>query len=278
MGQVSPSPLEFGYTFAAMANIDKHNPGAFCWIELGTTDQAAAKQFYGSLFGWSVNDMPMGPGEAYTIFRLQGRDAAAAYTLRPDQKAMGVPPNWMPYVAVKSADDTAKRVGELGGKVLMGAFDVGPIGRMAVIQDPTGAVICVWQAKEHPGTGIAGVDGTFCWADLSTPDVARARQFYADLFGWKIMEDKDDKSGYIHIQNGEDFIGGIPPASHRDPKVPPHWLPYFQTSNCDATAAKLQQLGGTFCLPPMTMEGVGRFAVVMDPQKAVFAIFQSMRR
>ena len=271
---------DFSYTFAAMAIVETHKPGGFCWIELGTTDQEAAKKFYGSLFGWVASDMPMGPGEAYTIFKLQGRDAAAGYTLRPDQKAMGVPPHWMPYVAVSSVDASAKRATELGGRVLMGPFDVGASGRMAVLQDPTGAVICIWQAKEHPGIGIVGVDGTLCWADLNTSDVPRAGKFYSDLFGWKITADTDDDppTGYLHIQNGEDFIGGIPPAEHRDPKIPSHWLAYFLVSDCDASAAKAKELGGSFCLPPMTMEGVGRFAVVMDPQRASFAIFQPLPR
>lgn len=263
-----------------MPNVDKHPPGAFCWIELGTTDQNAAKKFYGTLFGWEVKDLPMGPGDSYTMFKVQGRDAAAGYTLRPDQQAAGVPPHWMIYVAVESADASARKAEQLGGKVVAAPFDVYTVGRMAVIQDPTGAVFSVWQAKEGPGIGIAGVNGTLCWADLSTPDQARASTFYSGLFGWKMTEDTDDDppSGYLHIMNGEDFIGGVPPAQYRDPNIPSHWLAYFQVSNCDASAAKAKELGGKFCLAPMTMEGVGRMAVISDPQGAVFAIFQAMPR
>ena len=214
-----------GLYFPPMTNVAKHLPGAFCWIELATTDQKAAKNFYGTLFGWGVKDLPMGPEDSYTMFQLQGRDAAAGYTLRPDQRSAGVPPHWMLYVAVESADATAKRVEQLGGKVMAPPFDVGTFGRMAVIQDPTGATLSLWQAKESAGIGISGVDGTLCWADLSTPDQKRASKFYSDLFGWKVTEDTDDDppSGYLHIQNGQDFIGGIPPARHRDPNLPPHW-------------------------------------------------------
>jgi predicted enzyme related to lactoylglutathione lyase len=263
-----------------MTRIDKHNPGSFCWIELSTTDQNAAKTFYGSLFGWAVNDIPMGPDGTYTIFKLQGGDVSAACTLRPEQRSQGVPANWMIYVAVDSADSATARAAQVGGKVLAPAFDVMDVGRMAVIEDPTGAAFCVWQAKRHVGVTVTGVDGTLCWADLSTPDQARAGKFYADLFGWKLSVDTDDDppSGYLHIQNGEDFIGGIPPGAHRDPHTPPHWLPYFQISNCDATAAKAKQLGAKFYLEPMTMENVGRFAIIADPQGAGFAIFQSMPR
>ena len=129
-----------------MTTLDKNPIGNFCWVELSTTDQNAAKSFYGSLFGWTAQDSPMGPSEFYTIFKLQGRDAAAGYTLRADQRAAGVPPNWILYVAVTSADETSAKAQSLGGKVVAGPFDVMDKGRMAVIQDPTGAHFCVWQA------------------------------------------------------------------------------------------------------------------------------------
>jgi uncharacterized protein len=258
-----------------MPNIDRHEPGSFCWIELAATDQNAAKGFYASLFGWKSNDFPMGPNDVYTMFEIDGRHTGAAYTLRPEQRAQGVPPHWMLYVAVASADEAAASAARLGGKVLAPAFDVYDVGRMAVLADPTGAVFSVWQAKQHTGTGITGVPGTLCWADLSTNDPERAKPFYESLFGWKITPGADeDATGYLHIKNRETFIGGIPPASFRDPHVPPHWLIYIQVSDVDAGAAKAKELGAKLHLPPMTMENVGRWSVIADPQGAAFAIFK----
>lgn len=263
-----------------MPIVEKHAAGAFCWIELATSDQKAAKQFYGTLFGWSANDSPMGPGDVYTIFQLENRDAAAAYTLRKEQRSQGVPSHWMLYVAVDSAETTAKKVEGLGGKVLVPPFDVETFGKMAVIQDPTGPVFSIWEPKGNKGTGIAGVGGTLCWADLSSPDPTRASKFYSELFGWKMTSDTDDNSasGYQHIQNGEDFIGGILPNTESDSKIPPHWLPYFMVANCDMSAAKAKELGAGFLLQPTTVENVGRMAVIADPQMAVFAVFQPMPR
>ena len=258
-----------------MPHIDKHPPGAFCWIELATTDQNAAKSFYSSLFGWASQDFPMGPTDFYTMFQLEGRDAAAVYTMRPEQRSQGVPLNWMIYIAVESADDAASRIPQLEGKLLAPPFDVYDIGRMAVVQDPTGAVFALWQPKKHTGTGISGVPGTLCWADLMTPDPARAKEFYTGLFGWRIIKGENDPSGYLHIANGEKFIGGIPPAKFRDPNVPPHWLAYFVVSNCDETAAKAKELGAMTHLAPMTVEKVGRMAILADPQGAVFALYQA---
>ena len=261
-----------------MPHIDKHPPGAFCWIELATTDQNAAKSFYSSLFGWASQDFPMGPNDFYTMFQLEGRDTAAAYTMRPEQRSQGVPPHWMIYISVESADAAAGRIAQLGGKLLSPPCDVYDIGRMAVVQDPAGAVFALWQAKSHTGTGISGVPGTLCWADLMTPDPVRAKEFYSSLFAWRVIKGENDPSGYLHIANGEDFIGGIPPAKFRDPNVPPYWLAYFVVSNCDETAAKAKELGTKTLLAPTTMEKVGRWAILADPQGAVFALYQSISR
>ena len=262
-----------------MPNIETHAPGQFCWIELATTDQAAAQAFYAQIFGWSANNMPIGPDEVYTIFQLEGRDAAAACKLRPDQLSRGVPPHWNLYVAVQSADATAARAEQLGAKVLAAPFDVFDAGRMAVLQDPMGATFSLWQPNKFPGTGITGSHGTLCWADLSTPDQPRAGQFYSDLFGWQIIkEDEAAAHNYWHIKNGEEFIGGIPPASHRQPGTPPHWLAYFAVSDCDASATQAKNLGAKLYMPPTDFENVGRISVIADPQGATFAIFKAAAR
>jgi uncharacterized protein len=261
-----------------MAHVQKHTPGSFCWIELGTSDQAAAKNFYGKLFGWGANDFPMGPNEMYTMFQLHGRTVGAGYTLRAGQKSAGVPPHWMLYVAVDSADDAAARVRAAGGQVLMDPFDVFDAGRMGVMQDPTGAVFCVWQPKQNPGVELIHEHGTFTWADLMTRDAEAASRFYAQVFGWKLEKGEKDPSGYLHIKNGEEYIGGIPPAQHLSPQAPPHWLPYFEVDDCDAATSTAKEMGARAYVEPMTMENVGRWSVLADPQGAVFAAFQPSRR
>jgi predicted enzyme related to lactoylglutathione lyase len=261
-----------------MPHVDKHPAGEFCWIELATTDQSAANKFYSSLFGWNVNDMPMGPNDFYTIFRIDGRDAAAGCTLRPDQTERGVPPNWMIYIAVENADQSAAKAASLGGTLLAPVFDVMDAGRMAVVQDPTGAVFCLWQAKANTGIGIAGVPGTFCWADLITPDPERAKQFYSGLFGWQLTVGQNDTSDYLHIKNGDKFIGGIPHPRHQGSNSPPHWLSYFYVADVDEAAKKAQGLGGKIYGPPMNIEGAGRMAILADPQGAAFALFKDSPR
>jgi len=242
-------------------------------MELATSDQSAGKNFYTSLFGWAPNDIPMGPDSYYTIFRMNGRDVAAGCTLQPDEVAMHIPPHWNLYISVDNADASAKKAGELGGKVIAGPFDVADAGRMAVIQDPTGAYFCLWQPQRNTGVGIVGDPGAFCWADLNTPDPDRAGKFYSALFGWKFSLGEKDPNGYLHIQNGDKFIGGVPPVQFQNPSAPPHWLLYFSVADVDVSTAKAKDLGARFFMPPMTIEGVGRMAIMADPQGAVSAIF-----
>src|SRR5436305_14659104 len=99
-----------------MPDVDKHAPGTFAWLELATTDQAGAKQFYSQLFGWTANDFPTGPGEVYTVFQVDGKSAAAARSL--EAAARGIPPHWQLYVAVENADSVAARAAELGGTLI----------------------------------------------------------------------------------------------------------------------------------------------------------------
>jgi uncharacterized protein len=261
-----------------MGTIATHKTGSFCWIELGTTDQAAAKRFYASLFGWGSNDFPMGPDGMYTIFSLTGRDTGGGFTLMPDMIAHGVPPHWLLYVLVDSADDAVAQAQAAGARVMKPAIDVSDFGRMAVLQDPTGAVFAVWQVKRQPegggGIRVAGEAGAFCWADLITHDPDAAKKFYETLFGWRLSPGEKDQSGYLHIQNGADFIGGVPPSQYVPPNVPPHWLLYFQVANCDQATAKAQELGARVLVEPMSMENVGRWSVIADPQGAGLALFE----
>jgi len=259
-----------------MPHVEKHASGAFCWIELATTDQSAAKKFYSELFGWTIDEFPMGPNQFYTTFKIDGRDVAAAYTLRAEEQARGIPAHWNLYVAVENADTAASRAAELGAKVVAAPFDVFDVGRMAVVQDPTGAVFSMWQAKRHAGFGIKGVPGTFCVADLSTSDQDAASRFYEQLFGWRVgKEDEDPAHNYYHLFNHNEFIGGILPPAFRNPAVPPHWQIYFLVSDCDATAVTAKNVGAQLYMPSMTIEDLGRMAIMADPQGAVFAIFEA---
>lgn len=257
-----------------MAVIEKHVPGTFCWAELGTTDTSGAKRFYTGIFGWSPDDMPMGENQVYTMLKIDGREMGALYELNPEQRGQGVPPHWMLYVAVESADSAAAKAKQLGATVLAGPFDVFDAGRMAVIRDPQGATFSVWQARTHSGSKIGQVAGTLCWSELATTDPAAATHFYTGLFGWGTKVSDMGPVRYTEWLNQGQPTGGMMQMPEQWKEAPPHWMPYFQVEDCDGSAAKARELGGKILHGPEDIPNVGRFAVIRDPQGAVFSIIR----
>jgi predicted enzyme related to lactoylglutathione lyase len=258
-----------------MPKLDQHVPGTFNWFELATTDQTAAKSFYHQLFGWEALDSPMGPDRFYTMFKLDGQDAAAGYTIGPQMLEQGIPPHWDLYIAVESADDTAAKITSFGGKLIAPPFDVMDYGRMAVATDPTGAAFCVWQPLTHIGTTITGEPGTVCWADLNTTGPEAAAKFYAGVFGWDTFTNPNDPSNYMHIRNGSTGIGGIMQAY---PGVPSHWLVYFLVADAEIATNQAGSLGATTRVPVTEIPNTGKFSIVQDPQGAGFALFEPAPR
>ena len=259
-----------------MAEFSSHVPGTFSWVELATTDRQAGVAFYRALFGWEVRDAPIGPNEIYSMFQMRGKEVAAAYTLMADERKLGVPSHWNLYVTVADADDAAKKAAGLGAKVLAHPFDVMDVGRMAVLQDPAGAVFCVWQAKKHIGARILTEPGALCWSELTTRDPQAAEAFYTALFGWVA------KHGAASTLPDYTELGvpGQPPGAgmmktpdNMPASVPSYWMPYFQVADADASTAKAKELGGSLMVGPNDIPNVGRFAILKDPQGAMFAVF-----
>ncbi len=258
-----------------MSAVEKYRPGDFCWAELATSDLNAAKEFYGGLFGWTANDMPVGPSGTYTLLMHGGREAAAAYPLDAHQRERGVPPHWILYIATDNADETADKIKEAGGTVVMEPFDVMTVGRMLVAQDPGGAQFCVWQARDHIGARVRNEDNTFCWPELASRDADRARAFYTIVFGYETkVSDMEHGVQYTEWQIGNESIGGMLQMTAEWGETPPYWAPYFMAADCDAAAAKAGQLGGAVVHGPTDIPHVGRFALIRDPQGATFYIIR----
>jgi predicted enzyme related to lactoylglutathione lyase len=257
-----------------MSVITANTVGTFCWPELSTSDAQAAKKFYSTLFGWQPSDSPMPQGGTYTMLKLGGKDVGAMHPLMDEQKKMGVPPHWMSYVAVTSADDTVKKATSLGGTVIAPPFDVMDAGRMAVIKDPTGAVFSIWQAGNHPGVTRINEVGALCWTELYTRDTKKASAFYTSLFGWRTKPFEGSPMPYTVFQLPGDELGfaGMLDMSDEMPGVPPHWLPYFQVDDTDKIVARGRELGAEPIMPATDVPTVGRLAIIKDPQGAVFAV------
>jgi len=261
-------------------DVNSHTPGSFSWPELATTDQKAGVAFYRDLFGWDVKDEPMGPTEVYSMFQMRGRPVAAAYTMRPEEKQTGAPPHWNSYVTVNNVDETVNKAEAIGARVFAKPFDVMDAGRMAVLQDPTGAVFQVWQPKNHVGAMIVNEPGTLCWTELTTTDLRTAEGFYTQLFHWTAKH-SDPASGWEYTEmsnNGTPGVGMMPKPADMPKHIPSYWMPYFMVTNVDASTDKAKQLGGKPMVGPQDIPGTGRFSIVSDPQGAAFALFQPAPR
>lgn len=245
----------------------EYAPGTPSWVDIQTSDPDAAKRFYGALFGWEYDDRPVPQGGVYSMAQIRGRNVAAVAPLPPGQE---VPPHWNSYVTVADVDATAARVADTGGTLLMPPFDVMDAGRMALVQDPTGGVVALWQAKNDIGAQLVNEHGSLCWNELHTPDVATASAFYSQLLGWQptAMPDMGEYRVFMLGENG--IAGAMPPAV---PGMPAAWLVYFAVDDAEAAVATAKQLGGTVLAEPTDIP-VGRMAMLADPQGAVFAIIR----
>jgi predicted enzyme related to lactoylglutathione lyase len=249
-----------------MGERDAYESGTFCWADLGTTNAAAARDFYTRLFGWEADDLPAGEGGVYVMFRLGGRDVAALYEMGDSEREQ-LNAHWSSYVSVDDVAATAQRAGELGAAIVAEPFDVMDSGRMAVLRDPTGAHLHLWEPGRHIGAGRVNDAGCIVWNELATPDVERAGGFYRDLLGW---EAERDATGYATIKRGEEINGGIRPVQDGEA---PNWLLYFTVPSVEAAAATVREAGGEVLTGPVEVT-VGRIAVVRDPQGATFALYE----
>jgi len=187
-----------------------------------------------------------------------------------------VPPNWMSYVNVSSADDTVAKVSANGGTVFVAPMDVMDVGRMAVFADPLGAVLGIWQPKSHIGAQLANEPGAFCWNELVTTDLDKSKSFYKAVFGWDGADagPPDNAHAYVEWKLGDKSIGGMMPKMPEMPaEMPPVWGVYFAVADCDASVAKAQELGGSLFMGPTDIEP-GRFAVLADNVGAVFNVLE----
>lgn len=240
------------------------------WVDLETPDQAAATGFYSALFGWTFVDNPVDNTNQvfYAMASLDGQVVAAIAPM--NSQAPGVPSHWNSYISVDDIQATVVKVAGAGGAVVVPPFDVLDAGRMAVIQDPTGAMFELWQANTHIGAGRVNEAGAFSWSELITPDVPKAAAFYEAVLGWGAKPQGDPVSYTEFTLGGESIAGAMNPPM---PGVPTVWGIYFGTDDTDATVAKAQELGGILLAGPMDIEP-GRFAVLADPWGAMFNVIK----
>ncbi|MCA9883055.1 MAG: VOC family protein [Anaerolineaceae bacterium] len=258
-----------------MYTVTKYPQGHFSWADNSSKDAAAAKKFYLDVMGWDKEEVPMGGGEFYTMFKQDGQHVAGLGQMQQQMMDSGMPSVWNNYISVDDVDAMAEKAKSLGGTVIAGPFDVFESGRMATIQDPTGAFISLWQPKNHIGAGLVNTVGAMCWNELMTSDVEKAKTFYSDLLGWTYNKmDMGEAGDYWLIQNAGRPNGGIFPLMGEMAGMPPSWAAYFTVADIEATAEKVEAAGGKIHVPVSEATGTGRFILAEDPAGAICYFIQ----
>ena len=250
-----------------MGNRDSYEHGTFSWTDLATPDAQASKAFYGALCGWDYEDNPIPDGGVYVMARIGGRAAAAMFETTERH------PAWASYVTVDDLDGTTARARDLGANVLAEPFDVMDVGRMSTVQDPTGAVFCLWEPKTSIGAEVVNGPGALSLNQLNTSDIEAAERFYGELFGWRFDSVGTEETPYWGIFRSDGTLNGgampLPPGA----PARSHWLVYFGSEDVDAAAEQIGSSGGTVMVGPMDVPPSGRILVAQDPQGAFFAMF-----
>jgi uncharacterized protein len=258
-----------GAILAAMSERDGYPQGVPCWTDLSTSDVAAAREFYGGLFGW---EWDIGPAEFghYSTALIRGRKVAAVAERMSDEQ----PVVWTTYFAVDDIDKFAAAVPEAGGTVLM-QHDIGDQGRMGVAVDPAGAAFGVWQAAAHRGAELVNEPGTVVWNELVSPDLDSAAGFYPAVLGVS-LEDMDTGGNGVYklVKVDGRTVGGAMPLLPEMGPLPPHWGLYFEVADAAATVSQVRSLGGTV-LGDVQETPQGPMAMFLDPQGAPFAVIAS---
>ena len=242
--------------------------GTPCWVELTSKDADASAAFYGDLFGWTT----AGGGEEFGGYRTFLDDGQSVAGLNPQ----GDFPVWLTYVATDDADATAEKAAAGGGTIVAAPFEVGPLGRMAVITDPAGAVFGIWQAREHKGAEKVNQPVSLVWNDLNTRDTEGAKAFYSAVFGWDpVDQDMGGGAPYTVWELGGRGIGGAVALPEQVPaEIPDRWVTWFAVVDRDAVVAKAGELGATVFEPALDVPGVGKMGVLADPQGAFFGVLE----
>ena len=252
-----------------MPKIEAIPAGAPCWVDLFTSDMARSRRFYEQLLGWTSEDAGPDYG-GYVNFSKDGVRVAGAMT---NDGSTGQPDTWSVYLAVEAAAATVETAQAAGGSVIAPAMDVMALGRMAVVTDPGGAAIGIWQPGEHTGFGVLAEPGAPGWFELHTRAYDDSVAFYQKVFGWDVHVAGDEPDfRYTTLGEGEDGRAGVMDATAFLPEgAPATWYVYFQVADTDATVATVQQLGGSLTQGPDDTP-YGRLAVCTDPTGATFRL------
>ncbi|AUW59389.1 hypothetical protein C1T17_16130 [Sphingobium sp. SCG-1] len=245
----------------------------FVWYELMTSDVTAAKQFYGTLMGWSMSEVEAG-GEPYTILSADGQGIGGIMRI-PAVAAGSARPGWFGYVGVPDASAAVEAMAADGASVHMPVTHIPEVGHIAMLADPQGATFYVIQPEgEGPATSFSAMPsaGKFGWNELHAGELAGALAFYTRHMGWKAFDGMDmGPMGTYQFYGLEGTtLGGMMTKTPDTPR--PEWKHYAWVDDIDAAASRVTEGGGQIVHGPSPVPGDLFMVQITDPQGAAFAM------
>lgn len=252
-----------------MTNTMEPKIGSFCWAELSAKNTEVAKKFYAGLFGWKYHEEVL-PGDMGTYVTILVNNLPIGAMAKSD-----LSPHWGSYIRVKNCDEAVKKAADLGAQIIKGSFDVMDAGRMAVIKDPEGAIIRLWEKKAHAGAPVQDqAEGDTCWHELMAKDPEKAYAFYAKLLGWSAEVNDFEGQKYYSLKGADNEpVGGIM-ENCPEMNCPPAWTTYFTVADLEKAMDYVKANGGKVNFGPHEVHGMGFFSACEDKEGAHFSIFQ----
>jgi hypothetical protein len=261
-----------------MSERDQYPAGVPCWVDTLVPDPDAALHFYGGIFDWEFSAPgPIGDGLGYHVARVRGADVAGVGA-QPDP---ATPSGWNTYVAVESVAAATARAAQAGAEILTGPTDASPAGSFAVVADPTGASLCLWEAGTRQGAQRVNEFSAWAMSALQTPDPEHATAFYSELFGWQ-PEPFDAGEVQVTLMRLPGYVGGEPQQpvprdvvaavmSSAEDDAPAGWSVDFWIDDANAAAGRAAELGGQVLVAPHDVAGFRR-TVLADPAGSAFSV------
>ncbi|MBB4686209.1 VOC family protein [Amycolatopsis jiangsuensis] len=240
--------------------------GTPCWVDLMTSDRERAVAFYGALLGWTVRDGGADTG-FYGTAQVAGRPVAGIGEAPQGQQ--GMPAQWTTYLAVSDVDSAVAAVGAAGGRVLASPVNVLDEGRMAIAEDPAGAVFGLWQAGTHLGSEVTLAPGAVAWNECMVGDFAAAKQFYGDVLGYSFGDMSGGGFTYATLDVAGRPVGGLGELSEGAGEA--GWRTCFWVADAEAAAARIPELGGAVVRGPADTP-FGRLVEAKDDQGVSFTV------
>ncbi len=253
--------------------------GTFFWNELRTRDLEAAKKFYGAALGWTFDNESSNPISDYWVAKSGGMPTAGLMTM-DENEWKGIPDHWFCYIAVDDVDKRAELIQPNEGTLFGELFNIPDIGRVAFLQDNSGATVG-YMTPDIPDDAMQGdwdmsPYGKFFWNELMARDADSAKKFYSATLDWTfdqvpsatggdywVARSDSHHAAGIFEMTGKEFVG-----------IPEFWFSYIAVQDIEESCNLVKKSGGKLLKPVFEVKDVGKFGIIEDTCGVCFGFME----